>query len=156
MYVLKKYADNVDIPDTNDFSRNPETFEWKFNNYYRTFEDKEFTFEEYQQHQSYLIIHDFLINNVKGKINYNVDQFLIRTSYGYASSQGVFSVNYQLNILGWNKLKMNEQEPFSEVFNSYNNHLMNLMYTLAKVWLQSFVQFPHTSPYIQGVEKTNT
>ena len=95
MYVLKKYADNVDIPDTNDFSRNPETFEWKFNNYYRTFEDKEFTFEEYQQHQSYLIIHDFLINNVKGKINYNVDQFLIRTSYGYVSSQGVFSVNYQ-------------------------------------------------------------
>ena len=51
---------------------------------------------------------------------------------------------------------MNEQEPFSEVFNAYNNHLMNLMYTLAKVWLQSFFQFPHTSPYIQGVEKTNT
>ena len=31
---------------------------------------------------------------------------------------------------------------------------MNLMYALAKVWRQSFVQFPHTSSYIQGVEKT--
>ena len=50
---------------------------------------------------------------------------------------------------------MIEQEPFSEVFNSYNNHLMNLIYTLAKVWLQSFVQVPHSSSYIQGVEKTN-
>ena len=42
---------------------------------------------------------------------------------------------------------MNEQEPFSEVFNSYNNHLMNLMYTLAKVWLQSFFNFliPHNT-----------
>ena len=27
MYMLKKYADNVDIPDTSDFSWNPETFE---------------------------------------------------------------------------------------------------------------------------------
>ena len=49
---------------------------------------------------------------------------------------------------------MNESEPFSEVFNSYNNHLIYLMYTLAEVWLQSFVRFPHTSSYIQGVEKT--
>ena len=40
MYVLKKYADNVDIPDTTDFSRNPETFEWKFDNYYTTYASK--------------------------------------------------------------------------------------------------------------------
>ena len=47
MYVLKKYADNVDIPDTTDFGRNPETFEWKFDNYYTTFEDEEFEFENF-------------------------------------------------------------------------------------------------------------
>ena len=64
----------------------------------RTFEDEEFVFEDYQQNQSDLMIHEFLINDVKEKINYNVDHLSSRTSYGYANSQGVFSVNYQLNI----------------------------------------------------------
>ena len=40
---------------------------------------------------------------------------------------------YQLNILGWNKLKMIEQDPYSEVFRTNNHHLMNLMYTVAIV-----------------------
>ena len=44
MYVLKQYADDVEIPDNTDF-----TFEWKFKNYYRTLEDEEFLFEDYQQ-----------------------------------------------------------------------------------------------------------
>lgn len=51
-------------------------------------------------------------------------------------------------------MKMTEQNPFSEVFNSNNHHLMNLMYTLAKVWLQSYIQFPHSSSYIQGDSRT--
>ena len=101
MYVLKQYADDVEIPDTNDFTHNTESFKWKFKNSYRTLEDEEYLFEDYLQKQSDLKIHEFLIINVKGMINYNVDQFLIRTSYGYASSQDVFSVTYQLNILGW-------------------------------------------------------
>ena len=49
---------------------------------------------------------------------------------------------------------MTEQEPFSEDFNSNNHLLMNLMYTLAKVWLQSYIQFPHSSSHIQGDGQT--
>ena len=49
MYVLKQYADDVEIPDNTAFTQNPETFEWKFKNYYRTLEDEEFLFEDYQQ-----------------------------------------------------------------------------------------------------------
>ena len=70
MYVLKRC-----IPDTEDFSNNPENFEWKYNYYFSTFEDKEFQFEDHQQKQTDIFIHKFLLNNVKGQINYNVDQF---------------------------------------------------------------------------------
>ena len=55
----------------------------KYKNYLRTFEDEEFVLEDYQQNQSDLMIHKFLINNVKEKINYNVDQLSSRTSYRY-------------------------------------------------------------------------
>ena len=46
MYVLKEYNDTVEIPD---FTQDPEIFEWKFNNYYRTLGDEVF-FEEVSQH----------------------------------------------------------------------------------------------------------
>ena len=102
MYVLKQYASTVEIPDNNDFTQNPKFFEWKFNKYYRTLDDEEFLYEEVSQHRSDLLIHEFLTNNIHGNIKYNVDHFLIRTSYGYSTDQGVFSRNYQSNILGWN------------------------------------------------------
>ena len=51
-------------------------------------------------------------------------------------------------------MKMIEEEPFSEVFNSNNHFLMNLMYKLAKVWLQSYIQFPHSSSYVKGDSRT--
>ena len=84
---------------------------------------------------------------MSGKINYNSDQFLIRTSFGYTSTQGVCTLGYQLNILGWNKLKMIERVPYSEVFRTNNHHLMNLLYSVARVWLGSYVQFPHSYSY---------
>ena len=68
MYVLEQYNDTVEIPDNNDFTQDPEIFEWKFNNYYRTLEDEEFQFEEVSQHRSDLLIHEFLTNNVHGQI----------------------------------------------------------------------------------------
>ena len=151
----RMHVNQVDLINNDDFERDLEFSGWKYTNYSHKDDDEEFEFEDIQRHQSDLIIHEFLKNNVDGKINYDVDRFLIRTSYGYASSPGVFSIKYQLNILGWNKLKMNEPEPFSEVFCSYNHHLMNLMYTLGKTWLHSFVQLPHASSYIQGVKNTN-
>ena len=51
-------------------------------------------------------------------------------------------------------MKMNEPQPFSEVFDSYDNHLMNLMYTLGKIWLHSFIQLPHALSYVCRVENT--
>ena len=42
---------------------------------------------------------------------------------------------------------MIEQDPYSEVFRTNNHHLMNLMYSVARVWLGSYVQFPHSSSY---------
>ena len=75
MYVLKQYADTVRIPDNNDFTQNPKTFKWKFNNYYRTLDDEEFLFEEVSQNRSDFLFHEFLTNNVHGNIKYNVDQF---------------------------------------------------------------------------------
>ena len=42
---------------------------------------------------------------------------------------------------------MIEQDPYSEVFRTNNHHLMNLMYTVARVWLGSYVQFPHSYSY---------
>ena len=77
MYVLKRCGTNIKIPDTEDFSNDPETFEWKYNNYFKTFEDEEFKSDDHQQKQSDIFIHQFVLNNVEGQINYNVDQFLI-------------------------------------------------------------------------------
>ena len=154
MYVLKWCDTDVKIPDNDNFHIDAETFEWKYNNNYTTLDDEEFQFINYQEHQPDIFIHEFLVNNVEGQMNYNVDQFLIRTTCSYTGTHGVFSSGYQLNIMGWNKLKMNEQDPYSEVFNSNNHLLMNLMYTLAKVWLKSYKQFPHSSSYIQGDDLT--
>ena len=109
--------------------------------------DTLFQFTIFQQNQSDVLIHEFLEKNVSGKINYNSDQFLIRTSFGYTSTQGVCTLGYQLNILGWNKLKMIEQDPYSEVFRTNNHHLMNLMYSVSRVWLGSYIQFPHSFSY---------
>ena len=91
---------------------------------------------------------------VSGKIIYNADQFLIRTTFGNASTQGVFSYGYQLNILGWNNLTMSEQDPYSEVLRTNNHFLVNLMYTIARVWLGSYIQFPNSYSYTKG--KNNT
>ena len=146
MYVLKRLAHRVEIPDNDDFNNDSETSEWKYDNNYRTLTDEKFRLTDYQQHESDILIHE--------KINYNADQILIRTRFGYASTQGVFSCGQKLNILGWNKLKMNEQDPYSEVFNTNNHLLMNLMYTIAKVWLKSYIQFPNSYSYIEG--KNNT
>ena len=41
-----------------------------------------------------------------------------------------------------------------QVITSYNVHLMNLMYTLGKTWLNSFIQYPHASSYVRGIENT--
>ena len=73
--------------------------------------------------------------------------FFSKNSFGYASTQGVCSYGYQLNTLGWNKLKIIEEDPYSEVFQTNNHQLMNLMYTVARVWLGSYVQFPHSYSY---------
>ena len=78
MYVLKRYAANAVIPDNDDFGNDSETFEWKYNNHDIPFDDQEFKFGyHHQQHQHDTFIHEFLLNNAQGHINYNVDQFLI-------------------------------------------------------------------------------
>ena len=46
-----------------------------------------------------------------------------------------------------NKLRIIEEDPYSEVFKTNNHLLMNLMYTVARVWLGSYVQFPHSYSY---------
>ena len=122
MYVLKRGIDSVKLPDTEDFHNDAVNFDWKYEIKNIPLIDEEFRFSDYQQHQSDVIIHEFLEKNVVGKITYNADQFLIRTTFGYASTQGVCSFGYQLNILGWNKLKIVEEDPYSEVFQT-NNHL---------------------------------
>ena len=144
MYVLKRNIDSVTLPNTDDFNIDATNFEWKYEINTVTLMDEEFRFTIYQQHQSDVIIHEFLEKNIVGKITYNSDQFLIRTSFGYASTQGVCSYGYQLNILGWNKLKIVEEDPYSEVFQTNNHQLMNLMYTVARVWLGSYIQFPRS------------
>ena len=101
-----------------------------------------------------LIIHEFLKSNVKGQINHNRDQFLIRASYGYASSPGYFSIRYHVNILGWHNPHIHELDPSSKVFNSKNQPFINLIYTLGKNWLKSYVQLPHASTFIPGIENT--
>ena len=42
---------------------------------------------------------------------------------------------------------MIEQDPYSKVFRTNNHHLMNLMYSVARVWLGSYIQFPHSYSY---------
>ena len=79
-----------------------------------------------------MLFRSFTISYVKGKIKYNVDQFLIRASYGYANTAGNFALKYIVNILGWNKTSIKEIEPFSEVFTTKNDIFMNLIYTLGK------------------------
>ena len=147
MYVLKKNIDTVKLPNTDDFNNDATNFDWKYEMRGIPLTDEEFRFTMYQQHQSDVIIHEFLEKNVVGKITYNSDQFLIRTSFGYASTQGVCTYGHQLNILGWNKLKIVEEDPYSEVFRTNNHQLMNLMYTVARVWLGSYIQFPHSYSY---------
>ena len=49
---------------------------------------------------------------------------------------------------------MSEQDPYSEVSRTSNHLLMNLMYTIARVWLGSYIQFPHSYSYTDGKNKT--
>ena len=106
MYVLKRCIDSVKLPDTEDFNDDAVNFDWKYEINNIPLIDEEFRFTDYQQDQSDVLIHEFLEKNVVGKITYNADQFLIRTTFGYASTEVVCSFGYQLNILGWNKLKI--------------------------------------------------
>ena len=85
---------------------------------------------------------------------HSVDQFLIGASYGYASTAGNFALRYHVNILGWNKTSIKETEPFSEVYKTKNDILMNLIYTFGKTWLKSYLQLPYASSSIPGCEMT--
>ena len=100
MYVLKKISDEVRLPNTDDFSQDATNFDWKYEMRGIPLTDELFQFTIFQQHQSDVIIHEFLEKNVIGKITHNSDQFLIRTSFEYTSTQGVCTYGYQLNILG--------------------------------------------------------
>ena len=113
MYVLKRTIDEVKLPNTDDFNNDATNFNWKYLMRGVPLKDELFQFTIFQQHQSDVIIHELLEKNVLGKITFNSDQFLIRTSFGYTSTQGVCTYGYQLNIFGWNKLKMIEQDPYS-------------------------------------------
>ena len=139
MYVLKKRSDDVARIDMDDFDQDPDIFEWRFENYHGVDDNENFVLNSNNNHRSDLLIHEFLINNVNGRIKYSAEQFLIRASYGYASTQGNFVMRYHVNTLGWNTIRMTEIDPFSKVFNSKNHQLMNLMYTLGKTWLKSFI-----------------
>ena len=123
-------------------------------NHRNEYDNEDFMFDPNGSYRSDILIHDFLVNNVKGNINYNADQFLIRASYGYANIAGNFAVNYIVNILGWNKNNMKESEPFSEVFGTKNDIFMNLIYNLRKMWLKSYVQLLYSSSYIPGCDVT--
>ena len=86
MYVLKRTADSVKLPDKDDFNHDAVNFDRKYENSYIPLLDEEFKFTDYQQHQSDVLIHEFLEKNVSGMIIYNADQFFIRTTFGYAST----------------------------------------------------------------------
>ena len=58
MYVLKRLAHRAEIPDNDDFNNDSETFEWKYDNNYKTLTDEKFRFTDYQQHQSDILIHE--------------------------------------------------------------------------------------------------
>ena len=45
-----------------------------------------------------------------------------------------------------------ETGPFTEVFTTPNIHLVNLMYSLGKTWLKSYVQLPHAYTYERDKE----
>ena len=137
-----------------NFDNDPNVFEWQYVNHRNEYDNEDFMFNPNGSYRSDILVHNFLINNVKDKINYNADQFLIRASYGYANTAGNFAVNYIINIMGWNKEHVKEIEPFSEVFTTKNDIFMNLIYTLGKMWLESYVQLPHSSSYTPGHNMT--
>ena len=58
------------------------------------------------------------------------------------------------DILGWNNPHVHELDPSSKLFNSKNHPFMNLIYTLGKNWLKSYVQLPHASTYVPGTENS--
>ena len=137
-----------------NFNDDPNVFELQYVNRRNENDNEDYMFNPNDSYRSDILIHDFLVNNVKGKINYNANQFFIRASYGYANISGNFAVNYIVNIFGWNKTNMKELEPFSEVFKTKNDVFMNLIYNLEKMWLKSYVQLPHSSSYIPGCDAT--
>ena len=100
LILTQRTTDEVQLPNTDDFNGDAINFNWKYLMRRIPLSDELFQFTIFQQHQSDVIIHEFLEKNVIGKINYNSDQFLIRTSFGYTSTQGVCTLGYQLNIVG--------------------------------------------------------
>ena len=71
MYVLKRTIDEVRLPNTDDFNNDSINFDWKYLMRKIPLSDELFQFTIFQQHQSDVIIHEFLEKNVIGKINYN-------------------------------------------------------------------------------------
>ena len=92
MYVLKRLHNTVQHIELDDFDQDPEKFSWKYNMHSSLPDNTKFIFNPENHRNSDIIIHEFLKKNVKGKIIYNLDQFLIRASYGYASDQGYFGM----------------------------------------------------------------
>ena len=68
MYVLKRGIDSVKLPDTEDFHDDAVNFDWKYEINNIPLIDEEFRFTDYQQHQSDVLIHEFLEKNLVGKI----------------------------------------------------------------------------------------
>ena len=102
MYVLKRTKDEVELPSTDEFDNDAINFNWKYSMRRLPLSDTLFQFTIFQQHQSDVLIHEFLTKNVSGKINYNSDQFLIRTSFGYE-----FMYNYiRLMLLEYCEIKL--------------------------------------------------
>ena len=79
MYVLKRNIDSVTLPNTDDFNSDATNFDWKYEINNVPLIDEEFRFTDYQQHQSDVIIHEFLEKNVVGKLHI----ILINFSCGY-------------------------------------------------------------------------
>ena len=81
MYVLKRLHNTVQHIEMHDSSQDPENFSWKNNNKSPSLPDNtDFIFKPENHRNSDMLIHEFLKTNVKGKIIYNLDQFLIRVS----------------------------------------------------------------------------
>ena len=81
MYVFTAGYGPIKRPDLDDFSNDPDIFEWQYLNRKNDNDNEDLKFYSTDNTESDILIHDFLVNNVKGKINYNADQFLIRASY---------------------------------------------------------------------------